>query len=59
MFQDIENAFIKCDTRSKIYLPTTTKYLLLLKKQRRLTMAKCTALWNKQNRSTTSGGIVF
>lgn len=54
LFQDIENAVIKCDTGSE----TRHSDLLLFKKQRRQTIAKCTALWNKQNRSTTSGDIV-
>lgn len=54
LFQDIENAVIKCDTGSE----TRHSDLLLFKKLRRQTIAKCTALWNKQNRSKTSGNIV-
>lgn len=32
--------------------------MLLCKKQSRQTTAKCTAIWNKQNRSTCSGDII-
>ena len=60
VFQDIENALVKGGTGSETF--QSTRYsdsdLLLFKKQRRLTTAKCIALWNKQNRSTTSGDIV-